>query len=84
MTCEPNIVKTEYKYIHFENYSNPKQKTGRWMCVNNNHGTWLGEVKWYPGWRQYCFNPASDTVFSKGCLEDINNFIQQLMDGRKR
>ena len=75
-------LKTEYKYIRFEDYSRKDQRTKRFMCMNNNHGTWLGEVKWYPGWRQYCFVPASDTIFNKGCMEDICHFIQQLMNER--
>jgi hypothetical protein len=76
-------MKTEYQYIRFDDYSNPKQKTGRWMCVNRTHGSFLGEVKWYPGWRQYCFEPVGHTVFSKVCLDDIGHFIRQLMDARK-
>ena len=43
----------------------------------------LGMIKWYAPWRQYCFFPADDCVFSKSCLEDVNNFIQQLVDERK-
>jgi len=77
------LMKTHYTYIHFDDYSGTKQKTGRWMCINNQHGSWIGEVKWYPGWRQYCFHPASDTVFSQGCLQDICDFITQLMAARK-
>ncbi len=77
-------MKTEYKYIHFDDYSNQKQKTGRWMCMNTNHGTWLGEVKWGCGWRQYCFFSAPAVVFSGGCLDDISHFIKQLMDQRKK
>ena len=77
-------MKTEYQYIRFDDYSNPKQKTGRWMCVNRIHGSFLGEVKWYPGWRQYCFEPVGHAVFSKGCMDDIGDFIRQLMDARKR
>lgn len=76
-------LKVSYEYIHFDDYSNTGQKTGRWMCVNNHHGTWLGEVKWECGWRQYCFFPASDMMFSRGCMADICDFIKQLMDRRK-
>lgn len=42
----------------------------------------LGVLKWYVSWRQYCFFPQPETVFNKGCLEDINHFITQLMEAR--
>ena len=76
-------LKTHYKFIHFDDYTPEDQKTKRFMCFNSRHLAFLGEVKWNGGWRQYCFFPASDCVFSKGCMEDINHFIQQLMDERK-
>ena len=43
----------------------------------------LGVVKWYAPWRQYCFFPDRDTVFSPGCIADIIQFIKELMDERK-
>ncbi len=43
----------------------------------------LGEIKWFPRWRQYCFFPEDDCVFSKGCMSDINDFIEQLMQIQK-
>lgn len=78
------ILKTEYQYIRFDDYSDPKAKTRRFMCLAKNGDAYLGEVGWYGPWRQYCFFPASDTIFNKGCMEDICHFIQQLMDERKR
>lgn len=49
----------------------------------NEHATFLGDVRWYAPWRQYCFLPEDDCVFSKGCMADINDFITKLMDMRK-
>lgn len=43
----------------------------------------MGIVKWYPQWRQYCYFPTALAVYSKGCFDDIGEFIQQLMDMRK-
>ena len=28
--------------------------------------------------------PCPNTIFNKGCMEDINDFINQLMDARKK
>lgn len=61
----------------------PKKFTGKtWIYeVISKRGTMgLGEVKWFPRWRQYAFFPFSETTFSLGCLSDISKFIQLLID----
>ena len=67
----------KYKYINFR-LIEQKPKTGVYECLNNKSGFQLGIIKWYPSWRQYCFFPSSNTVFNKGCLEDINDFITKI------
>lgn len=69
-------LKTKFKWIefHFVTY---KGVTSQWN-LKHHDGTFLGEVYWYTQWRQYCFYPDYDTVFSKGCLEDINTFMVEL------
>lgn len=52
--------------------------------VFSKHDNVLGEVKWFPQWRQYCFFPEDDCVFSKGCMNDITDFISQLTEDRKK
>lgn len=73
---------THFKYIRFE-IIEKKAKTGVWSCENNKHGYRLGVVKWYPGWRQYCYFSNPDVIYSKGCIDDIANFIQQLTEDRR-
>jgi len=46
--------------------------------VYTKHKDILGEIKWFAQWRQYCFFPEDDCVFSKGCMEDINSFMDLL------
>jgi hypothetical protein len=70
-------LKTRYKYVHFES-PEEEQKHSRWMVVNNKSGALLAWLKWYSGWRQYCFYPLYGTMFSHSCLADIVNFIKQL------
>jgi len=79
-------MKTEYKHIHFDDisYSYPTRKTKSFACRSNNTDTPLGDIQWERAWRQYCFFPVHLTVFSKGCLNDIADFIKQLMDERKK
>jgi len=69
-------MKTIYKYVYFE-VIEEKPKTKVWGCFTNAGHSKLGEVKYYI-WRQYCFFPTPDTVFSTGCLDDIKHFIGQL------
>lgn len=79
-------MKTEYEYIVFvKEATSAKRKTSIFSCRNKKGGDTLGLVKWYPGWRRYCFfpNEFSFVVFSEGCLRDIADFIKQIMDWRK-
>ncbi|MCK4245312.1 MAG: hypothetical protein KAX20_06780 [Candidatus Omnitrophica bacterium] len=51
--------------------------------MNNKSQGELGVVKWYPAWRQYCYFPTTQAVYSKGCLDDIGDFIRQLQVWRQ-
>ena len=54
-------------------------KTEFWMVESAHHdGVVLGFVKWNPAWRQYCFFPHEETVFSVGCLREIENLVEGL------
>lgn len=76
------------KYIEFELVGH-KPKTHIYS-VNSisgkeraDDGYRLGIIKWHAPWRQCCFFPNSGCVFSRGCMNDINDFIKKLMDERK-
>jgi len=71
------------KYVEFELVAT-KSKTNVYSVLSRSSGDFLGEIKWYGPWRQYCFFPAQQTVWSKGCLAEVNSFIQKLMDKRKK
>lgn len=70
-------MKTSYKWIKFVKIATTSVKTSMWECRHHDN-TLLGEVKWYSFWRQYCFFPDYDMVFSKGCMDDICNFMVEL------
>ncbi len=73
----------EKKYIEF-NLIEEKPKTSVYSVNNLSSGIILGTIKWYPAWRQYCFFPKGNTVYSMGCINDIESFIQNLMENRKK
>lgn len=56
---------------------NTKDK-GRQSC-----GYCLGTIKWHGPWRQYCFFPNGETIFSGDCMRYIIDFIKELMEKRK-
>jgi hypothetical protein len=67
----------EFKYIRFVKIRD-LPKTSVYECQNKSGGFSIGIVKWNTGWRQYCFYPNGDTVYSVGCMNDINTFIKSL------
>lgn len=71
-------MQTEYKYLVFVKSDKKPGKTSVWECRNAKSGTTLGLVKWYGAWRQYCYFPVVQAVYSAGCFDDITHFIRQL------
>ena len=76
-------MKIKHKHIYFK-VDFYRAKIAEYGCYHNKDDEQFGYVRWYPGWKQYCFKPYSDTVLSAGCLNDIVDFIQQLMDKIKK
>ena len=75
-------LKTQYQYIHFEKVAD-KPRTSVWSCRNNRSGGELGTIRWYYQWRQYCYFPTAQAVYSVGCLADIQAFVVALANAQK-
>ena len=71
------------KYLDFVELA-PKPKTKVWLVQSKSDEFGLGEIKWYANWRQYCFFPTNDSVWSVGCLEDIKRFISEANETRHK
>ena len=71
------------EYIVFEEIEQ-KPKTKVYGVVNIKSRYRIGKIKWYGPWRQYCFFPDLDTVFNKDCMQYIIEFINKLMEERKK
>ena len=52
--------------------------TGQYDLINHRSGAPIGIVGWYPPWRQWCFFPHAETVWSEVCLRDVLDFIGRL------
>lgn len=74
----------EYEYIYFlkDVVRGEGKKTSVWDCHNKRSDYVLGVVKWYGPWRQYCFFPQAETIFNVGCMQDVCEFIDKLMNER--
>jgi len=75
-------MKQAYKYI-FIILIDVLPKTRVYSVTSRSDNNRIGIIKWYAPWRRYCYFPEEDTIYSSGCLDDINDFIQGLMRERK-
>ena len=73
-------LKTKYKYIYFTDVSDeyPTRKIKTFYCYNKS-GWCLGIVEWRFSWRQYWWIADDQIGLTKSCLDDIGDFISQLM-----
>ena len=61
-----------------------ERKTKVFEVRNIKTDFFLGTIEWDGAWRQYVFSPtAKPCKFSKGCLKEIFDFINELMEERK-
>ena len=71
------------EYLTFTDYLSTSGKTAV-VIVGSKSGQYeLGTIKWHGPWRTYVLVPAPETVWNKGCLEDVNAYIDKLMAERK-
>lgn len=70
------------KYLDFR-LQRDTGKTKTFGIYSRIHGDRLGTIHWYIAWRQYVLSPELGTIWNKGCLQDINGFIDGLMRERR-
>lgn len=73
----------DYKHIILIHLPD-KPKTHVLAVQTKNQEVTLGVIKWFAPWRQYCFFPAQECVFSKSCMVDINDVITKLKEDRAK
>lgn len=70
------------KYLNFIELSDSgKTKV---IGVGSNQGEKLAYIKWSGAWRKYCFFPFNETSYDVSCMNDIIEFINELMEERKQ
>jgi len=74
-----DLPEFESEYMEVLVYSTTG-KTYRLNILSKSRGDELGVIKWYGPWRQYCFYPEPETIFSRGCLADIATYLEKIME----
>jgi hypothetical protein len=69
------------KWVRFDDvsqsYSNANKKTCTWNVYSKVDGFFLGKIKWFSSWRQYCFFPNDNTLWNAECVEDVAKFMRE-------
>lgn len=78
---EPTVL--EYITIAWAS-TTPSGKTQKYVVTNNKSEDVLGFIKWHGPWRQYVFSPVPRTLFSSGCLADIEAFLDEANELHKQ
>lgn len=60
--------------LEFHETINPGRKTKVWRVYSTHNGSWLGQVRWFPQWRRYCFYPGATVVMDSACLTEAASF----------
>ena len=80
-------LKTEYKYIRFEERIKGLRISGQgfaWFCINKKIEVILGKVVYFDKWETFVFQPSMGTEFSTDCLKDITDFLEQLNQQKRK
>jgi len=79
------IAFAEYKFFTvFQRPVIAGRKTRQYLILNNRTGVRLGEIEWYPNWRQFAMTPVFNSIWSAGCLADIQDAIAKISEAHKK
>lgn len=71
------------EYLEFIEQENPGKKTRIALVVRIDTHECLGQIRWYTHWRQYCFLPNDNTLWSEGCLQQIREKLVYMNQDHK-
>ena len=77
-------IERRYKFFTVQRLpSETGRKTRRYEVRKTRSTGLLGIIAWYAAWRQFSFFPEDYTVWSAGCLADIQEAINWAESDRK-
>jgi hypothetical protein len=56
---------------------------GAVAVLSRRGGELLGVISWYPRWREHVFEAKPDTVWSNGCLCEVENKVSAMNAERR-
>ena len=87
VSMDPEVWETKYLRIA---KMIEKPKTSVYGVFSRSSSALLGSIYWEFGWRQYVFeviksrDKQEKIIWSRGCLKEIIDFIQMIMDAQKK
>lgn len=82
-SLEKRMVNKDYVFFE-EYYPEVDRKTKVFLVKTISDKEKIGCIEWSCGWRQYCFYSDLQTLWSSGCLKQVYEFIDKLMEDRKK
>jgi hypothetical protein len=76
--------RTVGKHIEFVHEGTLDDDTKLFSVYALKDGFFLGEVEWFPDWKQFVFSPADNTVESPTCLRDIADFCEMQTKNKEK
>lgn len=55
---------------------------GCWVVENKKHRHYLGDITFYPQWKEWIFSPDENAIFSTECLADLARFLKELNEAK--
>jgi len=65
-------------FVKFMDVTQAGDHSQRYHVVSAQHGHVLGLLGWYHKWRQYVLEPEPGSIWSAGCLADVERFMRGL------
>ena len=73
------------RHLSFEKQPLEKsRKTHKYLVCNDQFAETIGIIHWRGGWRQYVFQAFPEVDMSRSCHREIDKFIDELMEERKK
>ena len=73
-----------YEFIRITRLPKANGRKTHVYNIGTNGGIYLGAIKWYSAWRQFCFYPDGGAIWSSGCLKDVQTFLLALKTNRAK
>ena len=68
----------KYKYFSVVRLDREHGRKTDVFLIDAGNGEHLGRIAWYSHWRQFAFQPFTSTIWSTGCLKNVEDAIAKI------